>query len=115
MAWSVNGAAPPKAAATATRERIAIGLDNQATWPVAGAFNTIGRGSNARRSAGSSGTTAMTSEEIDDWIEGLGDTDNKRLELLRELMRNAIGDGMSAEDRTICMTALRRLNRRTTQ
>lgn len=54
----------------------------------------------------------MTGPEIDEWLEDLADTDNKRLVSLREMLRNANEDGMTAEDRVICMNALRRLNKK---
>ena len=48
-------------------------------------------------------------EEIEAWLDGLGTTRAARIVLLKELIRYANGDHMSAEDRVICVDALHRL------
>ena len=48
-------------------------------------------------------------EEIEAWVEGLGTTRTARIVLLKELIRYANGDRMTAEDRVICVNALHRL------
>lgn len=53
----------------------------------------------------------LTEPEIADWVQGLGSTDARRVERLQELLRNAVGDQMSPEDRVICVNALRKLHR----
>lgn len=47
--------------------------------------------------------------EIDEWLARLGPTDQERITLLKDLLRNANQDSMSETDRRICREALTKL------
>ena len=51
----------------------------------------------------------MTEQEIKAWLRLIGRTDADRIRSIRELLRHANEDRMSAEDRTICRQTLTRL------
>lgn len=48
-----------------------------------------------------------------DWAEGLGKTVWERVRMIQELLKHANEDGMSKEDRVICVRQLARLRAET--
>lgn len=51
----------------------------------------------------------MTPEEERAWVQMLGSTRERQMATIRELLRYAHTDDMSAEDRTICRRQYQRL------
>ena len=51
----------------------------------------------------------MTDAETRAWLEALAPTDEARIVLLKDMLRHAAGDGMSAEDRVLCVQCLKQL------
>ena len=51
----------------------------------------------------------LTDKEIQEWVDGLGPTDHKRLTVIREMLHYNRKDKMSPEDETICRQELERL------
>ena len=51
----------------------------------------------------------LTEQEIQDWVTGLGPTNEKRLEVIRDLLRHKEGDRMSPEDEAVCLGQVARL------
>jgi len=53
----------------------------------------------------------MTSYEIQEWLNYLAPTPAERLKVLRDLIRYAAEDEMSAEDRSICVNCFYALSK----
>lgn len=51
----------------------------------------------------------MTEPEIKAWLSTLATTTTGRITMIKDLIRHANGDEMSPEDRTICVSVLKRL------
>lgn len=51
----------------------------------------------------------LTREEINDWLETLAPTLDGKIEVLRQLIRYAVRDNMSAYDKQVCHQELMRL------
>lgn len=51
----------------------------------------------------------LSRAEIDAWLESLGETPRQRITVLRDLLKHAPGDEMTAADRDICRKELGRL------
>lgn len=51
-------------------------------------------------------TRPLSPAEISDWVEGLGASPLERAQTTADLLRHANEDGMSPDDRRICIEAL---------
>lgn len=54
----------------------------------------------------------MTEPEIQAWLHRLASSDKARISRIRELLRCAVGDRMSEEDKVICRRCLVELEER---
>src|SRR3990167_7411005 len=54
----------------------------------------------------------MTQQEINAWLHRLAHSDAMRLLIIKDLLRHASGDEMSAEDRTVCRECIDILQKR---
>ena len=54
----------------------------------------------------------MTEREAEGWADGLARTDLGRVVVIRELLRYAVSDNMSPEDKVICVAELYKLERK---
>ena len=52
----------------------------------------------------------MTDAEVNGWLETLSPKPAEQVSIIKDLLRHAQGDGMSNEDRNICLNVLQRLD-----